>query len=87
MGILRVPVATVQVEKCGACGHPATAVWQGAGTISICSTCAVEVLPALAADALAARIDDYDDARRSIRDIEARYWRAIAALALRRGGR
>ncbi len=64
--------------KCDACGQRAHAVWHGAQRcMAICATCATDVLPSLAADAvhlgLSPSAPQWAHERMS-----ARFWRALA---------
>lgn len=40
-------------EYCFGCGEPSSAIWSGSGcSVGVCSTCAMDVLPAMIADAV-----------------------------------
>ena len=67
-------------EYCTICRKPATAAWHGDGVIAVCPDCAVEVLPALMADAVyvpPAKVGS-DCLKRHIDRAAAVYWRAMA---------
>jgi len=74
-------------EYCHACGHPATAVWSGStGTIAICGTCALEVLPSLIVDS----VDfprDWSRGKSLVEQVAAKMWRAMVCRSYREHGR
>ena len=74
---------------CCICAQPATALWHGSSAIAVCAACAVEVLPALMADAIYLVPRDAADAaaKRAWSAAEAAYWRAVALRALREAAR
>jgi hypothetical protein len=76
-------------ERCSFCDAPAQGVWHPSGgpVVAYCGSCAVEVLPALAADSIdlpPCRADAA--ANRSLNRMVSKFWRAIALRALRDGG-
>lgn len=73
-----------QADLCDVCDQAATAWWRGHRTISICSTCAAEVLPALMADAISSvMVEDWDRSKRVFDQIESRFWRALVHRLLK----
>jgi hypothetical protein len=70
-------------RQCFACGAPATALWSGeVGDAVVCRPCALTILPALIADAIAGcgveRPRLHEDFRVALPQIEASYWKAAA---------
>ncbi len=57
---------------CSLCGENATACWNGVQEdVFLCARCAVNIMPALIADAIAPSIDH-------IAEIKATFWKAMA---------
>jgi hypothetical protein len=73
--------------KCHLCDGRADATWRGGtgATIAICSECAINVLPALIADAvfLPGGATGQNAAKHAVREVETIYWRALALRLLR----
>ncbi|MHC4405409.1 MAG: hypothetical protein ACYTG0_37660 [Planctomycetota bacterium] len=75
-------------EYCANCNQPATAAWRGNHTFGICPECAVDVLPALIADAVSiGSAHVYHNASRAIDSVVCRFWRAMACRIARETGR
>jgi hypothetical protein len=75
-------------RECSFCAAPGvTAYWAGKGIVLSCSVCAVQSLPALAADAIIAGAPDLERAARHahvmFNRLRGEYWRAVA-LAISR---
>lgn len=70
-------------STCALCGRPATAVWHGdtGTTLAICPACAVDLLPALTADAV--YIGDRSAVERTADRMAAAYWHAMTIRLLR----
>jgi hypothetical protein len=71
-------------EPCSICGGKSDAYWSGKQTITVCYTCATQVLPCLIADAMRALHFGGRDTHQLVKTNEwmnSRFWRA-AALAL-----
>jgi hypothetical protein len=76
----RIPDPT-PAEYCTVCKRPATASWSGDKKIAICPDCAIDVLPALMADAV--NLNAYDAPKGFVRKIESNFWRALAIRLMR----
>jgi hypothetical protein len=64
---------------CSICGKMSSAVWSGETTIFVCSECAVNILPALIADAVStSHMKDIGGLSSTLARIEAVYWRAAS---------
>lgn len=67
---------------CFGCGRSADAMWQGShDSVHVCRTCAVEVLPALIADAVFVPAGPVGTLAfdTQLSAVHAAYWRAVAA--------
>ncbi len=73
--------------KCSFCNELATASWHGTGEVivTVCKQCALNTLPALAADAIripTRPVGSYQSGKdileRRLLDIERAFWRAVA---------
>lgn len=78
------PPQVHQAEYCTLCNQPAKAAWHGNHVIAVCRECAVEILPALIADAAAGSCFRPEHAERVIDRITYRFWRAMSLRLLRR---
>jgi hypothetical protein len=77
-------MADNSAEYCSICHQPATSAWHGAGTIAICSSCAVDVLPALIADGVdLAHTRPADRLKLVALQVERNLWRGLALRATR----
>lgn len=73
-----------QADLCDVCDQAATARWRGNRNIAICSTCAIDVLPKLMADAIDLSPDEnFDRAKTSLERIVRTFWRAMACRLFR----
>lgn len=81
-------MAELNGEYCSICRQPATAAWHGNTTIAICSTCAVNILPALIADAVdLSHKRPMERVKLAALQVERNLWRAVALrLARERQG-
>jgi len=71
-------------EYCSVCGAPADAAWHGNHVIAVCSTCAIETLPSLIADAIyLPKHKAADAAKRSLERVDSRFWRALTLRLFR----
>ncbi len=70
-------------EECDVCGRKSDAYWRGHRNITICYHCAIDVLPALIADAMRARGRDRHLLVKTEEKMMNRFLRAVA-LALAR---
>lgn len=61
---------------CSFCGSRSSAFWQGNSCIYCCTRCAVNILPALIADALVERKDTLFTLRDKFSKVEGRFWEA-----------
>ena len=77
----------LSTDTCSVCGATASATWEGHERIAVCPQCALEVLPALLADAAwLAHSDPAARAKKVWEQAERTYWRALAMRLLREGG-
>ena len=67
--------------RCTLCGAPTAAYWCGIQTVEICLTCAVQVLPAILADAVP--YHSADSAKSFCDRATVTYWRASTLRAMR----
>lgn len=67
--------------KCSLCGKRADAMWGGDTNVFVCSTCAVDTLPQLIADAIYKPRDKdlYTAAHQALPRILLAFWRAMTA--------
>lgn len=77
-----------EVETCSVCGEPyAAAYWRGRQMISVCRDCALNILPALIADALVGEFGDnmavITNLYHAVEVMAGRFWKA-AAVAIHR---
>ncbi len=70
---------TTAPGQCFCCSRKAQAVWHGQETVHVCESCAVEVLPALIADAVHAGSLGTLGFMNHLKAVEAEYWKAVAA--------
>jgi hypothetical protein len=69
-------------EYCSICAKPAAAAWHGASVVAVCGECAIEILPALIADAVE-MTRGHEQAKSVVVKIELRFWRAVAMRLFR----
>ena len=80
-------------RTCLVCGKEPDAIWVGAGVVTVCRVCAIEVLPQLMADAVApcsvegAGAKVMDGIKFAWVRAEGRYWRSLANSLAMLGGR
>lgn len=67
-------------EICFSCGESPVAFWMGAtGLVSVCRTCAIQVLPCLIADAIWQQCDmSIPIAQNALTEVRERFWYAVA---------
>ena len=71
--------------RCSCCGTDDwTATWSGHARLYVCRSCAIDVLPALIADAIWRPILTFADVEASVVAILRTFWRGIALCGLRR---
>ena len=73
-------------ERCHLCGAVAHAFWQGDQRISVCQTCAIDILPALLADAI--RFGTTNRSQSTFRTLDTftkRFWRALCLRMMAEG--
>lgn len=74
-------------RKCSFCESPSTAYWTMANTVEVCSACALDILPALIADAAVGHMKHADRAReaaeRGLDRLTATYWKAVTSAIAR----
>jgi len=79
-----------QSDRCFHCGNPASAFWDGpGGRVRVCLHCAVQVLPALSADAVVAALGcgcSFDWLKGYVETMQTSFWRAAVCALLRRAG-
>lgn len=68
--------------RCSLCDERASAAWIGAGTIEICTHCAVEMLPGLIADAIFYPYATHGHFESSFGKVQSRFWKAVASTTL-----
>ena len=75
-------------KRCRLCGndHPA-AMWRGEMDIFVCTTCAIDVLPRLIADAVVSDHADFTSVLEDKNRIDKAFWEAVACRALSLGRR
>jgi hypothetical protein len=83
-----VTVGKNETEKlCFNCAGVAHSHWHGSiGNVDVCLACAVEILPALAADAVVGAVGQAcgeGPLKRWLKTIEANYWKAATAALAR----
>lgn len=64
---------------CSICDEKPHAFWSGWKWVYVCSSCAVEILPKLIADAIWLRTESTDDAKQMLTAITGAYWEGIAS--------
>lgn len=73
-----------QADLCDVCDQPATARWRGHRPISICPTCAIEVLPRLAADAIdVSAADSRERVKWIVKRMAVAFWKALSMRLLK----
>jgi hypothetical protein len=65
-------------ELCFACGEPAAAVWVGHQNTAACERCAVEILPALIADAVRTGGPGTNGYQGALTAVTAAFWKGVA---------
>ena len=66
-------------EFCAFCDHPAAAAWRGQRLIAVCPSCAIEVLPKLAADAIdLAAASEADRLKWIVMQMKSKFWKALS---------
>lgn len=66
-------------EFCAFCDHPATAAWSGRRLIAVCPSCAIDVLPKLAADAIdLTAASESDRLKLIVIQMKSKFWKALS---------
>jgi hypothetical protein len=75
------------LERCFNCDAVAHAFWEGRNSrLAVCLPCAVEILPALAADAVVGAVGQScgpDPLKRWLQAMQTSYWKAAASAIVR----
>jgi hypothetical protein len=75
-----------RISGCSVCGESCwRAAWFGCNDIAVCPVCALDVLPALLADAIWRRHIRSDEVKACWLQASAAFWRAVALCEMREG--